>query len=552
MIKSLMLTGMLLIASSAAIAGPSCHKTGSVCSDTTPSKMISGVAVTLAQVGGCWNYTDTYDCLKPDSVNYCAALSQLPGCSQTSSTCAVMDTQFGTGCMQWTNTYQCGGGLATPANTTILNTSYTIATNTLNTTACASYANNPTCSLASHTCVDTTPSKVINGLTVTLAQVDGCWNYADSYSCVGPMQSNCAPLIAKGCTFGTSTPVNYGQGGVVTLTADSYNCPGAPGATSSVMNCGQQQFCTGGNCMSTGHAPNTALGSAAAALELVREAGNYLDPKTLQVFAGESATCRDKLGGVGNCCALDMQSAGTSNASAMGFAVQVGEKQVLQYGTRYVFDSLMSGASYVEAGISSALGMGGAAAGTAADAAAAADASAAAATASASTAAAAGAGADAGGAAVDAGGTAMGAIGAAAPYIAAAIAIYEELSSCTSQEKTIAMQRGQNLCRYVTTFCDAGAALGCTETKQTFCCFNSLLARIVNDAGGPQMGRSAADCTGFTLAQFARLDLSKVDFSPFIAQIMANVAMPDQAGLNTDNSAIIAKKLNNYYTTGKQ
>ncbi len=125
--------------------------------------MISGVKVTLAQVGGCWQYTDTYNCIKPNSVDYCAAISKVPGCSQTGSTCTQQDTQFGTGCLQFTNTFQCGAGMATPPNTTLLNTSHTIATNAANVAACASYANNPTCSLAGQVCTDTTPSKISMG-----------------------------------------------------------------------------------------------------------------------------------------------------------------------------------------------------------------------------------------------------------------------------------------------------------------------------------------------------------------------------------------------------
>ncbi|MBA3998380.1 MAG: hypothetical protein C0466_14610 [Candidatus Accumulibacter sp.] len=45
--------------STAAFAGD-CRKTGSVCADATPVKLISGVAVNVADVGGCWEYEDTY------------------------------------------------------------------------------------------------------------------------------------------------------------------------------------------------------------------------------------------------------------------------------------------------------------------------------------------------------------------------------------------------------------------------------------------------------------------------------------------------------------
>ena len=552
MMNKIIQIAMLLIYTTSVIAAPTCHKTGSVCSDTTPSKMISGVKVTLAQVGGCWQYTDTYNCIKPNSVDYCAAISKVPGCSQTGSTCTQQDTQFGTGCLQFTNTFQCGAGMATPPNTTLLNTSYTIGTNAVNVAMCASYANNPTCSLAGQVCTDTTPSKIINGLSVTLAQVGGCWNYINSYACLGAMQSNCAPLISKGCTLGSSNPIQYGLGGAVTLTADTYNCPGSPASTATVMDCGKQQFCMSGNCFNTGHAPNTALGSAAAALELVRQAGNYMDPKTMQIFAGATESCRDKLGGLGNCCQTSLKGAAESNAQLIkGAQMQVG-LQGLRYGSSYVYDALMpsvsaaasAGYSYVASGFSSAFGAaasGNAIAGGAANATVATTAVTTSATIPAAT----------GTAATTATTSSYtGYLADGAMWAAVAVFVYDEVTSCTQEEHALARQMGLHLCRYVKTACSISTPLGCVETRQSYCCFNSLLAKIINDAGGPQLGRAAADCSGFTIAQFGMLDLSKVDFSPFIAQIMANVNLPSATSGTTTTQTSIQNQLHNYYTTG--
>jgi conjugal transfer mating pair stabilization protein TraN len=70
-----------------------CQLSGSVCVDTSPSKNISGVTVTLAEVGGCWEYEDTYTCLKPNAVNYCQPfVNAQPQCWQTGSQCSQMDT----------------------------------------------------------------------------------------------------------------------------------------------------------------------------------------------------------------------------------------------------------------------------------------------------------------------------------------------------------------------------------------------------------------------------------------------------------------------------
>jgi len=90
------------------------------------------------------------------------------------------------------------------------------------------------------------------------------------------------------------------------------------------------------------------------------------------------------------------------------------------------------------------------------------------------------------------------------------------------------------------------------QKTEAYCCFNSRLARIINTEGGAQIGRPATDCSGFTPSQFAALDFSRIDLSEFIAEIMANVQMPNTSAINTDGTAAMQRKLNNYYTRGRQ
>jgi conjugal transfer mating pair stabilization protein TraN len=171
-----------------------CRLESSICVDSTASKTISGVTVTLAEVGGCWEYQDTYTCIKPNAVDYCSAFRQIPGCRQVSSTCAVTDTTFGTGCMQWDNTWRCGNpALSTPPNTLRVTDSYTIVTDTINNTQCQSYANSPTCAIASHICVEPAATRIINGLPVH----KDCWSWQDNYSCLGTPQTDCGALQAS-------------------------------------------------------------------------------------------------------------------------------------------------------------------------------------------------------------------------------------------------------------------------------------------------------------------------------------------------------------------
>jgi hypothetical protein len=100
-----------------------CRLESSTCVDSTASKTISGVVVTLADVGGCWEYQDTYTCIKPNSIDYCSALTAA-GCGQTSSVCS--DTAFNGTCNTYTKTFRCGNNQGTPTNTVRLdNTLFT-------------------------------------------------------------------------------------------------------------------------------------------------------------------------------------------------------------------------------------------------------------------------------------------------------------------------------------------------------------------------------------------------------------------------------------------
>jgi len=535
MMRLLFLTVSLIFAGASIAA--SCVKTGSVCVDSTPCKTVSGVSVCLTDPAinkTCWQYTDTYKCIKPNAVDYCSALSQTPGCYQTDSVCSLSDTSFGAGCMTWTNTWRCGTGLATPANTVSLGTSYTIASNTLDATACATSSSNPTCTLASHVCADSTPSKIIDGMTVTLAEAGGCWSYTDSYSCLGAMKSTCAELVAKGCTLDTSKCIKTGLGGACTLKENTYKCKIAAGSTSTTTDCGGSQYCTGGNCFDTGHVPDTDMAQTAAMMEAMRQAGNYMDG-SMKIFSGQGSSCTNTLFGLFNCCKGSGGGSGMNNSSIMNSAMSAGG-QVLKAGSSYMYD-MMYDNSYVIRGIDSALSstpigslVGGSSSfsptlsmyGFTAS--------------------------------WSASGGFVLTFNPTTLAIQVAIMIIVEIASCDPEEKMLALKKGQNLCRFTGSFCSVEVPIigTCLQTTQTYCCFNSRLARIINTAGGAQIGRPATDCSGFTPAQFAALDFSRIDLSEFVAEIMANVHMPNTSAINTDSTATMQRKLDNYYTRGRQ
>jgi len=497
--------------------------------------MVGTNEVCLSQLGlSCWNYEDTYDCLQPDAVDYCAAISQVPGCRQTGSVCSVTDTVFGSGCMKWTNTWQCGAGVSQPANTVALDTTYTITSDTIDASACSSLSANPSCKLASHTCIEPAGTRTINGLPV----YKDCWAWQDDYSCLGPIQSDCAALQNRGCTLNSSKCVSYGINNTCTLTEHVYSCTDKPASTSTVVDCGGSQYCTGGNCFGAGHVPDTDLAKAAAVMEMSRQAGNYMDPGSLTVFGGEPGSCKNKLGGLSNCCNAKGDGAGLTNSRTMGGKIlTTAGGQAIMAGSKYMYDVMYNSyqAYKAMAATAATIGFAGSAASMAA---------------AATT-------------------YQMSAYGITMSYsasagftfgfdpaslaVSVAIMVVADYLACEQPEKMLGMKKGQNLCRFAGSHCSKSLLGGiCIEVTENYCCFNSRLARIMNTAGAAQLGRPASDCSGFTPDEFASIDFSKVDLSEFEAEIMASVQLPSTNAVGTDASLTIQQKISNYYTRGKQ
>ncbi|MHB1439009.1 MAG: conjugal transfer protein TraN, partial [Thiobacillus sp.] len=132
--------------------------------------------------------------------------------------------------------------------------------------------------------------------------------------------------------------------------------------------------------------------------------------------------------------------------------------------------------------------------------------------------------------------------------IAIAIYIIMELVSCEQEEQILGMKRGQNLCVHVGTYCSQKVLGVCVQKKQSHCCFNSRIARLIAASGRSQLGKSwgspqSPDCGGLTPAELQSIDFSLIDFSSVVADVKASVKIPDYA---IDRATT---KINSYYAT---
>ena len=378
-------------------------------------------------------------------------------------------------------------------------------------------AGDGTCSLVSQVCVDGPSTRMIGGQAITRA----CWQYLDQFNCVSPVTSNdCQPLIDRGCFQVDSTCVSTLANGQCSAFQQTYSCKVASGATSTVTNCGNQSFCMSGNCFNAGSPPDADFAKAIAVLEAQREAGKYLDPNSLQVFKGFDNRCRNKLFGLVNCCKSGA-GGNTSLFSNLNLVLGAGGQGLGALGSSYTYDALFAGdaPNFVLSGFEALFGAGG------------------------------GSSALAGVLAGDVSVTSFIETLVPGPWSIAIFAIeFSGILNCDQAEQILAMKDDTRLCHQVGSYCSRKIPIigVCIETTRSYCCFNSRLARIINEQGRGQIGRSwgaaqSPDCSGFTIAQLQSLNFAGMNLSEFYAEIAPT--LPNNAALQNT----VQQKINSYY-----
>lgn len=101
------------------------------------------------------------------------------------------------------------------------------------------------------------------------------------------------------------------------------------------------------------------------------------------------------------------------------------------------------------------------------------------------------------------------------------------LAHCSPQAKKLHEEREKGMVIKVGRYCSGPDSFPCSEHSQVFCVFNSKLAKIIQDQGRHGQlhidfgSAKNANCLGITADQFKSIDLGKVDFTDFYADIKA-------------------------------
>jgi len=406
-------------------------------------------------------------------------------------------------------------------------------------------AGDGTCSKKSRACIEGPETRMISGYPVTR----DCWKFESKYDCISQSYvDDCADLVANGCAQIGSSCIDYldSDPSKCTLYEQTYQCKVATGATKTITDCGGQTYCVDGTCFDAGYTPDGDFAMAVTGIEALREAGNYMDPNTLTLFNGKNSKCRVTLG-IFSCCKNNTAGSNQTNSDmllAVGAQAtkEIAGESVKYLGSTQVYDSLFQsdapdflvngyGSLFNGTGLDTPFGSSwspsfsyfGITVGY---------------------------GAPAAGTSVLVGNSGGFYIGFDPASFAIAIAIYiiTELLSCEQDEQILGMKRGQNLCVHVGTYCSQKVLGVCVQKKQSHCCFNSRIARLIASNGRAQLGKSWGDpknpdCGGLTPAELQMVDFSLIDFSEVMADVQASVKTPSAAVTRATD------KINSYFST---
>ncbi|QLI60526.1 conjugal transfer protein TraN (plasmid) [Aeromonas caviae] len=136
--------------------------------------------------------------------------------------------------------------------------------------------------------------------------------------------------------------------------------------------------------------------------------------------------------------------------------------------------------------------------------------------------------------------------------LAISIAVYVVMkylmTACDQQSMETALMADSGFCHKVGTYCKKRIKIiGCVQKAQSYCCFNSKLARIIHEQGRPQLKTGINNwgtpekplCRGFTPEEFQSVDFGKVDLTEYISEVQKTATDEIQKNMSNITSEFL-------------
>ena len=136
-----------------------------------------------------------------------------------------------------------------------------------------------------------------------------------------------------------------------------------------------------------------------------------------------------------------------------------------------------------------------------------------------------------------------------------AVMIIQMIWSCEQSEYELAAKKQLKICKDVGSFCDSKDPITglCWIRKESYCCYNSPLARILNEQIKPQLGMNFGTpqnpvCTGIKVSDLKKVDWSQVNLDEWLAILAQTNHLPTAGNaatmLNLDQLTGAGSRLN--------
>lgn len=405
---------------------------------------------------------------------------------------------------------------------------------------CGGIAAEPSCVHQETACAEGVgETRMIDGQAITRA----CWKYEKKYACeqfvdtCTPYTTNaaCVPSAPPACNTDASGNPIVDAAGNCTSVINQYTCADPIPTHAEVESHASCNLGDIASSMSWTIPTNSAQADfveAATTQEFARQLvayGKNDENGIKDLFVGQPYGCREGSFGLRNCCDPDDVGPAMDNNQVMNGILQDAAMsavapyagQAVSVGSMYVYDTLgtalvdtMPGfvadgvTNTLQNGMNNTIGAGGGIGafgfGTSASAA---------------------GGLFGGGASVSVGSIAGNPI-FFNPYalaFAVAIQVVMQAMSCNEEEISLAKFRSKNLCQHVGQYCSSkimvlGVQVGCNETTDSYCCYNGLLAKGIQEGAHAQLGLSwgspeSPDCRGLTMEQITQIDFSSPEMT---------------------------------------
>lgn len=102
---------------------------------------------------------------------------------------------------------------------------------------------------------------------------------------------------------------------------------------------------------------------------------------------------------------------------------------------------------------------------------------------------------------------------------------------CEEKEFELGAKKETRQCTYVGSYCASKVLGQCVEKREAYCCYGSVVARIVQEQGKPQLGRNFGEpespsCEAITVAEMGQLDWNRIDLTEWIGMLSMTGNLP--------------------------